>query len=162
MSASIMEVLATTDSPARLAGRSPRRSANRDGRRGLCPPSGPIRWSIRSLPDFASRTQAGRADRRRHLHLAGYLNALRKARAALQALGCTSTDHGHLTAQTADLPAGRGRRALFNKVLTGKADATAGALPAQMLTEMAQMSLEDGLVMQIHPGKHAQPQPQGL
>ncbi|HME56715.1 MAG TPA: glucuronate isomerase, partial [Terracidiphilus sp.] len=82
----------------------------------------------------------------------GYLNALRKARQRFKALGCTSTDHGHLTAQTADLPAAEAVE-LFNKVFTGKADAEQKVLfQAQMLTEMAQMSLEDGLVMQIHPG----------
>jgi len=82
----------------------------------------------------------------------GYLNALRKARQRFKSLGCTSTDHGHLTAQTADLPAAEAVE-LFNKVFTGKADAEQKVLfQAQMLTEMAQMSLEDGLVMQIHPG----------
>jgi glucuronate isomerase len=38
-------------------------------------------------------------------------------------------------------------------VLTGNADAAQNELfRAQMLTEMARMSLDDGLVMQIHPG----------
>jgi glucuronate isomerase len=82
----------------------------------------------------------------------GYLNALFKARARFKTLGCTSTDHGHPTAQTADLPEGEAA-ALFSKVLAGKADAAAQELfRAQMLTEMARMSVEDGLVMQIHPG----------
>jgi glucuronate isomerase len=82
----------------------------------------------------------------------GYLNALRKARLRFKALGCTSTDHGHLTAQTADLPKAEAE-ALFAKVLGGKASAQERTLfQAQMLTEMARMSLEDGLVMQIHPG----------
>jgi glucuronate isomerase len=73
----------------------------------------------------------------------GYLNALRKARARFKELGCTATDHGHLTAQTADLP----------RVLAGTSDPAQQELfRAQMLTEMAQMSLEDGLIMQIHPG----------
>jgi glucuronate isomerase len=82
----------------------------------------------------------------------GYLNALRKARLRFKALGCTSTDHGHPTAQTADLPASEAA-ALYSKVLTGKAEAAEQVLfQAQMLTEMAQMSIEDGLVMQIHPG----------
>ena len=52
----------------------------------------------------------------------GYLNALRKTRLRFKALGCTATDHGHLTAQTADLTE-REARALFSKVLEGKADA---------------------------------------
>lgn len=82
----------------------------------------------------------------------GYLNALRKARARFKELGCTSTDHGHPTAQTADLPAEEAS-ALFGKVLGGKASTEEKEqFRAQMLTEMAQMSLEDGLVMQIHPG----------
>jgi glucuronate isomerase len=82
----------------------------------------------------------------------GYLNALRKARVRFKSLGCTSTDHGHPTAQTADLPAAEAA-ALFDKVLSGKSDPAQRELfRAQMLTEMAQMSLEDGLVMQIHPG----------
>jgi glucuronate isomerase len=82
----------------------------------------------------------------------GYLNALMKARARFKTLGCTSTDHGHPTAQTADL-AQTEAAALFAKVIAGKADAAEQELfRAQMLTEMARMSVEDGLVMQIHPG----------
>jgi glucuronate isomerase len=82
----------------------------------------------------------------------GYLNALRKERARFRELGCTSTDHGHPTAQTADLPASEAA-ALFGKVLSGKSSSAENELfRAQMLTEMAQMSLKDGLTMQIHPG----------
>ncbi len=82
----------------------------------------------------------------------GYLSALMKARARFKAMGCTSTDHGHPTAQTADLsPADAA--SLFSKVIAGKAGAAECELfRAQMLTEMARMSVEDGLVMQIHPG----------
>ena len=82
----------------------------------------------------------------------GYLNALKKARARFKTQGCTSTDHGHPTAQTADLPRSEAA-ALFSKVISGKADAAEKELfRAQMLTEMAGMSVDDGLVMQIHPG----------
>ncbi len=82
----------------------------------------------------------------------GYLNALMKARARFKALGCTSTDHGHPTAQTADLSQAEAA-ALFSKVVAGNVDAGEQELfRAQMLTEMARMSVEDGLVMQIHPG----------
>jgi glucuronate isomerase len=83
---------------------------------------------------------------------AGYLSALRETRARFIALGCTATDHGHRTAQTADLPVAEATE-LFARVLSGSADAQGQELfRAQMLTEMARMSLEDGLVMQIHPG----------
>ena len=82
----------------------------------------------------------------------GYLNALRKARARFKTLGCTSTDHGHPTALTADLPEAEAA-ALFSKVIAGKSSVAEQELfRAQMLTEMAGMSVEDGLVMQIHPG----------
>ena len=82
----------------------------------------------------------------------GYLNALKKARVRFKALGCTSTDHGHPTAQTADLAQSEAA-ALFARVIAGRADTGEQELfRAQMLTEMARMSVEDGLVMQIHPG----------
>lgn len=85
-------------------------------------------------------------------HWAGYLDAHRQRRAFFKTMGATSTDHGHLTAETADLlPKEAGM--LFDKVRSGKAEAGDRALfRAQMLTEMARMSAEDGLVMQIHPG----------
>ncbi|HEX4064877.1 MAG TPA: glucuronate isomerase [Acidobacteriaceae bacterium] len=85
---------------------------------------------------------------------AGYLKALRKSRERFKSLGCTSTDHGHPTAQTADMGAAEASK-LFDEVLAGTDDAAKKELfRAQMLTEMAQMSLEDGLVMQIHPGSY--------
>ena len=83
---------------------------------------------------------------------AGYLNALHTTRARFRNLGCTATDHGHPTAQTANLPASEAAD-LFRRVLGGSADRGQNELfRAQMLTEMARMSIDDGLVMQIHPG----------
>jgi len=82
----------------------------------------------------------------------GYLNALRARRAFFIANGATATDHGHATARTADLSAGEASR-LYAKVVSGTCDAADAELfRAQMLTEMAGMSVEDGLVMQLHPG----------
>jgi glucuronate isomerase len=82
----------------------------------------------------------------------GYLAAHRNRRAFFKTMGATSTDHGHPTAQTSDLDSGD-CEALFAKALEGSATpAEAEAFRGQMLTEMARMSLEDGLVMQIHPG----------
>jgi glucuronate isomerase len=82
----------------------------------------------------------------------GYLRAHRTRRAFFADMGATSTDHGHPTCATADLPPGEARR-LFETVVRGHATpAQAELFRAQMLTEMARMSLDDGLVMQIHPG----------
>jgi len=81
----------------------------------------------------------------------GYLRALANRRAFFAATGATSTDHGHPSASTADLSTSE-CEALFGRVLSGPSRAEAEQFRAQMLTEMARMSLEDGLVMQIHPG----------
>jgi glucuronate isomerase len=82
----------------------------------------------------------------------GYLAALRQRRAFFKANGATATDHGHLTALTADLSL-PDAEALYGRISSGKADARDVELfQAQMLTEMAGMSVEDGLVMLLHPG----------
>jgi glucuronate isomerase len=82
----------------------------------------------------------------------GYLAAHRKRRAFFASMGATSTDHGHPTARTADLSPAEAE-ALFKRVTQPSPSAEDAELfRAQMLTEMAGMSAEDGLVMQIHPG----------
>ncbi|HZY61910.1 MAG TPA: glucuronate isomerase [Edaphobacter sp.] len=82
----------------------------------------------------------------------GYLNALRNRRAFFKSMGATATDHGHLTAQTADLDGGAAS-SLYSRILSGKSTPEEQQLfQAQMLTEMAGMSVEDGLTMQLHPG----------
>ncbi|NLR72047.1 glucuronate isomerase [Novosphingobium sp. ERN07] len=82
----------------------------------------------------------------------GYLAAHRTRRAFFKSMGATSTDHGHPTAATANLSAAEAE-ALFAKVVSGAFTAAEAELfRAQMLTEMAGMSVDDGLVMQIHPG----------
>lgn len=82
----------------------------------------------------------------------GYLDAHRERRAFFRSFGATSTDHGHPTAATAALSEGEAA-ALFARIVAGGFTADDAELfRAQMLTEMAAMSLEDGMVMQIHPG----------
>jgi hypothetical protein len=82
----------------------------------------------------------------------GYLEAHRIRRAAFAALGTTATDHGHPTAATADLSDSEAQ-VLFGKIISGSfTPAEAELFRAQMLTEMAKLSIDDGLVMQIHPG----------
>jgi len=147
-----LEVLATTDSPLdSLADHAAIRKS---------------KWKARILPTFRpdsvvdpdsegfvkSVAALGEQTGEDTTRWPGYLAALRKARARFKALGCTATDHGHPTAQTADLPEAEAAR-LFDQVISGRADAGPKELfRAQMLTEMARMSLDDGLVMQIHPG----------
>lgn len=81
-----------------------------------------------------------------------YLDALRLRREFFKSMGATSTDHGHPTAATADLGAGDAE-SLFDRVKGGRAGpGDAELFRAHMLVVMAEMSLDDGLVMQIHPG----------
>ncbi|WP_417691436.1 glucuronate isomerase [Roseibium sp.] len=83
---------------------------------------------------------------------AGYLAAHRDRRAYFKDFGATSSDHGHPTARTENLSQSEAE-ALFQKALKGACSAEeADAFRGHMLTEMAQMSLDDGLVLQIHPG----------
>ncbi len=82
----------------------------------------------------------------------GYLAAHRNRRAFFADMGATSTDHGHPTAATADLSEAEAE-ALFARVTADHVSAADAELfRAHMLTVMAGMSLDDGLVMQIHPG----------
>lgn len=82
----------------------------------------------------------------------GYLDAHRKRRRFFIEAGATATDHGHPTPQTANLSGAESAR-LFDTVRSGRATAAEAELfRAQMLTEMARMSVDDGLVMQLHPG----------
>jgi glucuronate isomerase len=88
------------------------------------------------------------------LNFAGYLAALENRREYFRRYGATSTDHGHLSAQTTDL-SDREKNALFAKITSASfTPAEAELFRAQMLTEMARMSLRDGMVMQIHPGAY--------
>jgi glucuronate isomerase len=147
-----LEVLATTDSPI---------DSLNDHR--LIRDS---EWKARIIPTFRpdSVVDADFADFRENIETLGkqtgedtgrwkgYVRALEKTRARFKDLGCTATDHGHPTARTANLSP-KGASDLFSRMLAGRADAEQQELfRAQMLTEMARMSVEDGLVMQIHPG----------
>ncbi|WP_343615292.1 glucuronate isomerase [Novosphingobium sp.] len=83
---------------------------------------------------------------------AGYLRAHEKRRADFRAAGATSTDHGHPTAFTAHLSRPE-IEALYAKVMEGPVSAAEAELfRGHMLVEMARMSIEDGMVMQLHPG----------
>jgi len=83
---------------------------------------------------------------------AGYLAALRRRREAFIAAGATSTDHGHPTALTLQLSEAEAAT-LYERGLRGEATPEdAEAFRAHMLVEFARMSIEDGLVMQLHPG----------
>lgn len=82
----------------------------------------------------------------------GYLNAHRARRQYFMQRGATATDHGHPIPFTCDLPVST-CQSLLDGALAGTLSASEAELfRGQMLIEMAAMSIEDGLVMQIHAG----------
>lgn len=83
-----------------------------------------------------------------------YIQALEQRRSFFKSMGATATDHAALTAYTevlSDIEADT----IFQRALSGKASAEdAKRFTGHMLIEMARMSSEDGLVMQLHIGAY--------
>jgi glucuronate isomerase len=81
-----------------------------------------------------------------------FVQALEARRAFFKRMGATATDHAALSPFTAQLPAGEAE-AIFQAALRGTVtQEQADRFTGHMLFEMARMSMEDGLVMQLHPG----------
>ena len=111
-------------------------------------------------PGFAERiAQFGALTNEDTTNWAGLINAHRTRRAYFRDYGAVATDHGVPTALTADLSAPE-KQQLLDTALSGKIDAAGAELfRAQMLTEMAGLSVEDGMVMQIHAGSNRNTDP---
>ncbi len=83
-----------------------------------------------------------------------FIQALEERRAFFKAMGATATDHAALTPYTAELSPTEAE-AIFQRALRGEATADDEArFTAHMLMESARMSIEDGLVMQLHTGSY--------
>ncbi|MBZ8134267.1 glucuronate isomerase [Afifella sp. IM 167] len=82
----------------------------------------------------------------------GYLRALHHRRQFFRSMGATATDHGAESPTVLDL-GHQEAAALYDKALRKRiTPQEAAAFSAHMLFEMARMSVEDGLVMQLHAG----------
>ncbi len=149
-----IEAIATTDSP--LDDLAHHRALARDSWPGrVLPAFRPDPVVDPEFEGFAQGVEAlGRITGEDTTTWSGYLKALAQRRQDFKALGCTSTDHGHPSAATADLDPSD-CQLLLDKALKGTADVRDAELfRAQMLTEMVGMSLDDGLVVQLHPGPY--------
>lgn len=81
-----------------------------------------------------------------------YLAALEQQRRTFKALGATATDHAAPTAYTGRLSE-QEAETIFQRALRAEASTDDTHLfTGHMLIEMARMSVEDGLVMQLHTG----------
>lgn len=84
--------------------------------------------------------------------LAGFVEALSRRRRFFQSLGAVASDHGTVVRRLA--PAVDAVE-LFGRALEGRLEPEeAERFEGHMLCEMARLSIEDGLVMQLHPGSY--------
>ena len=125
-------------------------------------------WQGRILPTFRPdavvnidhpgwRTSIEQLENLTHHPVTDYktlITALESRRAFFKSMGATATDHAAMTALTLELTPAEAN-AIFQRAIQGVAtpeDAT--CFTAHMLVEMARMSSEDGLVMQVHIGSY--------
>ncbi|MFC7763851.1 glucuronate isomerase [Catellatospora bangladeshensis] len=150
-----LEVLATTESPLDDLSRHAKLAA--DGWGG---PGGRVITTFRpddlvdmDWPGWPDRVvKLGEITGQDTATYEGFLHALAQRRRDFIAAGATCSDHGHPTAATGGMTAAEAK-SLFERVVHGGATAAeAEAFRAHMLMEFARMSLDDGLVMQLHPG----------
>lgn len=143
-----IEVLATTDDPASDLAHHQLLVADEswDGR--VVPTFRPDAYLDPGRPDWADQI-ARLGDPSSYQ---AYIDALEGRRAYFVANGATATDHGHFDAGTAPLAVADADR-IFAAARKGAATAAeCTAFRQHMLGEMARMSCDDGLVMQLHPG----------
>lgn len=81
-----------------------------------------------------------------------FIRALEQRRGFFRSMGAVATDHATLTPATAELTPVEAET-IFQRALKGQPDPGDRArFTAHMLMEMARMSIDDGLAMQLHPG----------
>jgi glucuronate isomerase len=123
-------------------------------------------WKGRVLPTFRPDAAVGilapgwRGEIEKLSRLAGkdigtfkdLVQALEDRRAFFKSMGAVSTDHAVVQPYTEELTPSEAET-IFSRALAGRATEQDGLrFTAHMLMEMARMSSEDGLVMQLHPG----------
>lgn len=83
-----------------------------------------------------------------------FIQALENRREYFKSLGAVATDHGVLSPYTTQISEKEAER-IFQSAMSGNATTEEATIfTAHMLMEMARMSTEDGLVMQLHPGSY--------
>jgi glucuronate isomerase len=148
-----LEVLATTDPP----------TDDLDGHRALASDDS---WTGRVVPTFrpdavtepsrggwwAEVERLGQVSGTDTGTYRGFIAALEARREFFRQWGATATDHGHRQPLALELSEGEATR-LFDRLRLGPHHPDDEArFAGHMLMEMARMSADDGLVMQLHPG----------
>lgn len=147
-----IEVLATTDSPGDTLEYHQTLRTEHPGTRVIP--------TFRPDALFRIATSAWRAELAKLERVVGasidscveLVSALARRRADFKALGATATDHAVSEPRTGRLPDAEAE-CLFAKARDGVAKPEEqGRFEAHLLMEMARLSVEDGLVMQLHAG----------
>ena len=113
-----------------------------------------------SLLDFSNPDWPQRVEKLSELtglhigDLTGFVSAIRRRRKQFRELGATATDHSRMVTEIRSLPAPLAG-SLFGKAMRGGlSDSEVHQLQAHMLFEMARLSCEDGMTMQLHLGSY--------
>ena len=148
-----IQVIGTTD-PAWDTLENHKKLAEQDWGDRILPTFRPDAVMTLNDPNFATNVRKmGEAASIPVTDYASYLAAMRKQRLRFKEAGARATDHGVLYADTTPLPEPEAA-ALFDRAFKGETltQAEVDAFIAHMMFKSAEMSSEDGLVMQIHPG----------
>jgi glucuronate isomerase len=148
-----IEVLATTDDPLDTLEAHERLAKDESFAGRVVPTFRPDPYINLAHPEWAGRVERLTAEASGGVAgYDGYLRALAERRRYFVEHGAVSADHGVRTPLTLKLERSEAE-ALFEKGRRGEATAQdRDAFEAHMMVEMARMSVEDGLVMTIHPG----------
>ncbi len=147
-----IEVLATTDKASdSLTAHRAIRDSDWDGR--VIPTLRPDAVLRIAAPEWPAELDALRAATGQPIRdYASFVAALEERRAYFRSLGGTATDHAVLEPYTQWLPP-EDTHDIFARALRGEASSTdQKRFEAHMLIEMARMSVDDGMVMQLHAG----------
>ena len=147
-----IEVLSTTDAAADTL--EPHRAIRKSGWNGKVIPSfrpdAAVNLAVKDWPN-----QIERLGEAAGIQIGGYpafIRALESRREFFKSMGAVATDQGVVSPFTHELSQSEAD-GIFQRALKGQAGpADAESFIAHMLMEMARMSVDDGLVMQIHPG----------
>jgi glucuronate isomerase len=147
-----VDVLATTEDPLADLDAHAMLAADPSFRCRVVPSFRPDRFLEPAGPDWvADVDKLGAAASEDTGDYDGFLRALAVRRRHFVARGATSADHSHADARTDPLSVAEARR-IFQRARRGEASpAESTAFRRNMIFEMARMSVEDGLVMTLHP-----------
>jgi glucuronate isomerase len=147
-----VDVLSTTEDPLSDLGAHATLGADPSFPCRVVPSFRPDRFLEPSRPDWvAGVDQLGAATGEDTGGYDGFLRALEARRRHFVASGATSADHSHADARTDPLDLAGARR-IYQRARRGEASPDESvAFRRNMIFEMARMSVEDGLVMTLHP-----------